>query len=72
MELASVATERTTAATDAVLAVAALAAILLLRRTTGPSFGRAVRRGPPKPRHTMYPPMNTRNSGRRSRALIVM
>jgi hypothetical protein len=42
VELAVVATERTTAATDAVLALAALAAILVLRRTTGPSFGRAV------------------------------
>ena len=42
MEPASVATERTTAATDAVLAVAALAAIVFLRRTTPPSFGRAV------------------------------
>lgn len=42
MELVGVATERTTAATDAVLAVAALAAILLLRRSTPPSFGRAV------------------------------
>jgi hypothetical protein len=42
MELVSVATERTTAATDAVLALAAAAAILVLRRTTPPSFGRAV------------------------------
>jgi hypothetical protein len=41
VELVDVATERTTAATDAVLAVAALAAMLLLRRTTPPSFGRA-------------------------------
>ncbi|MEP6688505.1 MAG: hypothetical protein ABJC36_09170 [Gemmatimonadales bacterium] len=37
-----VATERTTAATDAVLALAAVAAILWLRRTTPPSFGRTV------------------------------
>ena len=42
MELVGVATERTTAATDAVLALAAAAAILVLRRTTPPSFGRAV------------------------------
>jgi hypothetical protein len=42
MELVSVATERTTAATDAVLALAAAAAILVLRRTTPPSFGRTV------------------------------
>ncbi len=39
------ATERTTAATDAVLAVAAVAAIVLLRRATPPSFGRAVWQG---------------------------
>ena len=42
MDLVDVATERTTAATDAVLALAAAAAILVLRRTTPPSFGRAV------------------------------
>jgi hypothetical protein len=42
MDLVGVATERTTAATDAVLALAAAAAILVLRRTTPPSFGRAV------------------------------
>jgi hypothetical protein len=42
MELVGVATERTTAATDAVLALAAVAAILVLGRTTPPSFGRAV------------------------------
>ena len=42
MELVGVATERTTAATDAVLALAAAAAIIVLRRTTPPSFGRAV------------------------------
>jgi hypothetical protein len=42
MELVGVATERTTAATDAVLALAAAAAILVLWRTTPPSFGRAV------------------------------
>ena len=42
MDLVGVATERTTAATDAVLALAAAAAILVLRRSTPPSFGRAV------------------------------
>jgi hypothetical protein len=42
MELVGVATERTTAATDAVLALAAAAAILVLRRSTPPSFGRSV------------------------------
>jgi hypothetical protein len=42
MDLVGVATERTTAATDAVLALAAAAAIRVLRRTTPPSFGRAV------------------------------
>jgi hypothetical protein len=42
MELVGVATERTTAATDAVLALAAAAAILVLRRSTPRSFGRAV------------------------------
>ena len=36
------ATERTTAATDAIMAVAALAAILVLRRSTAASFGRGV------------------------------
>ena len=42
MELVDVATERTTAATDAVMALAAAAAIVVLRRTTPRSFGRAV------------------------------
>ncbi len=42
MDLAGVATERTTAATDAILAVAALAGILSLRRRTPRSFGRTV------------------------------
>jgi uncharacterized protein DUF6962 len=42
MDLVDVATERTTAATDAVLAIAAVVAILVLRRTTPPSFGRSV------------------------------
>ncbi len=42
MDLVGVATERTTAATDAVLALAAGAAILVLRRTTPPSLGRSV------------------------------
>ena len=42
MELVGVVTERTTAATDAVLALAAAAAILVLQRTTPRSFGRAV------------------------------
>ena len=36
------ATERTTAGTDALLALAAIVAILLLRRRTPPSFGRAI------------------------------
>jgi uncharacterized protein DUF6962 len=42
MDLVGVVTERTTAATDAVLALAAAVAILVLRRSTPPSFGRAV------------------------------
>ena len=42
MELVAVVTERTTAATDAVLALAAAAAIVVLGWTTPPSFGRAV------------------------------
>jgi uncharacterized protein DUF6962 len=42
MDLVGVVTERTTAATDAVLALASAAVILVLRRTTPPSFGRAV------------------------------
>ena len=42
MELVGQATERTTAATDAVLAAAALAAFALLRRRTPPSFARSV------------------------------
>src|ERR1044071_1816235 len=42
MDLVASATERTTAATDAVLAVAAAAGLWLLRRTTPPSFGRRV------------------------------
>ena len=42
MDLVGVVTERTTAATDAVMALAAAAVILVLRRTTPPSFGRAV------------------------------
>ena len=42
MDLVDVVTERTTAATDAALALAAAAAILVLRGTTPPSFGRAV------------------------------
>jgi hypothetical protein len=42
VELVDAATERTTAATDAVLALAAAVAILILRRATPPSFGRAV------------------------------
>ena len=41
MDLADSATERTTAATDAVLAVAALAGIAVIRRIA-PSFGRSV------------------------------
>jgi hypothetical protein len=42
MDLVGVVTERTTAATDAVMALAAAVAILVLRRSTPPSFGRAV------------------------------
>jgi hypothetical protein len=42
MDLVDVATERSTAATDAVLAVAALAGLVLLRRSTPASFGRTV------------------------------
>ena len=42
MDLVGVATERSTAATDAVLALAAAGAILVLRRTTPRSFGRSV------------------------------
>jgi hypothetical protein len=42
MELVGGATERTTAATDALLAVAAGLAMVVLRRATAPSFGRAV------------------------------
>lgn len=42
MELVGAATERTTAATDAVLALAAAVAMLVLHRATPPSFGRAV------------------------------
>lgn len=42
MELAGEATERTTAATDALLALAAALAIAVLRRRTAPSFGRSV------------------------------
>jgi hypothetical protein len=42
MELVVEATERTTAGTDALLAVAAAVSIALLRRRTAPSFGRAV------------------------------
>src|SRR6185295_18233803 len=42
MELVPVATERTTAATDAVLALAAAAGIVVLRRGTPPSFGRTI------------------------------
>ena len=42
MDLVGVVTERTTAATDALMALAAAAVILVLRRTTPPSFGRAV------------------------------
>jgi hypothetical protein len=42
MELVGEATERTTAATDALLAIATTAAILMLRRAAAPSFGRAV------------------------------
>ena len=42
MELAVEATERTTAATDALLAVAAVAVFVALRRRTPASFGRSV------------------------------
>jgi len=42
MDLVASATERTTAATDAVLAIAAAASLWLLRRETPPSFGRGV------------------------------
>ena len=42
MELVGAGTERTTAATDAILALAGTAAILILRRRAAPSFGRAV------------------------------
>ena len=42
MELVGEVTERTTAATDALLALAALVAILVLRQRTAPSLGRAV------------------------------
>lgn len=42
MDLVGEATERTTAATDALLALAATFAIAMLRRHTAPSFGRAV------------------------------
>jgi hypothetical protein len=42
MELVAAAAERTTAATDAALALASLVAIVVLRRWTGPSFGRSV------------------------------
>jgi hypothetical protein len=42
VDLIGEATERTTAATDAILAVAGLVAIVALRRSTPPSFGRAV------------------------------
>jgi hypothetical protein len=42
LELAGTAVERTTAATDALLALAAAGAILQLRRQTPPSFARAV------------------------------
>lgn len=45
MELVGVATERTTAATDALLGLAAGAAIACLRRSTPPSLGRAVWQG---------------------------
>jgi hypothetical protein len=45
MELVGGATERTTAATDALLALAATFAIIVLRRATAPSFGRAVWQG---------------------------
>ena len=42
MDLVTSATERTTAATDAVLAIAAAGSLWLLRRATPPSFGRGV------------------------------
>jgi uncharacterized protein DUF6962 len=42
VELATQATERTTAATDALLAIAAILLLARLRRRTPPSFGRAV------------------------------
>ncbi|MGH7515502.1 MAG: DUF6962 family protein [Gemmatimonadales bacterium] len=42
MDLVGQATERTTAATDALLAVAALAVVVALRRRTPASFGRSV------------------------------
>ena len=42
MELAAQATERTTAATDALLAVAAILLLAGLRHRSPPSFGRAV------------------------------
>jgi hypothetical protein len=42
MDLVASATERTTAATDAVLAIAAAGSLWLLRRATPPSFGRGV------------------------------
>jgi len=42
VELATQATERTTAATDALLAIAAIVLLAMLRRRTPPSFGRAV------------------------------
>ncbi|HUR95794.1 MAG TPA: hypothetical protein VMY76_14520 [Gemmatimonadales bacterium] len=45
MELVGQATERSTAATDALLAAAAVLAILVLRRRTAQSFGRSVWQG---------------------------
>jgi hypothetical protein len=42
MELVGVGTERTTAGTDALLALGAIVAILILRGRTPPSFGRAI------------------------------
>lgn len=42
MELAAAATERTTAATDALLALAALVAVALLWRQTPPTFARGI------------------------------
>jgi hypothetical protein len=45
MELVGGATERTTAVTDALLGLAAALAIVVLRRATAPSFGRAVWQG---------------------------